>query len=290
MIYKIQPLLKQRLWGGNKLPSIYGINTNDKIGEAWILSCLKQDICLLDDGQTLAQLLMSNPEVVAKGYHSREFPLLIKLIDAQDDLSIQVHPSAKTEFWHVLNKTPSKLYMGFNKKTDKTEIGYSLLNGNVTDFLNYIDVKEKDSFLIEPGTVHAIGKGTFLIEIQQSADITYRLHDFGRVDANGKPRELHVDQALNCMNYEQYKVTQTGDKNHLISCKFFNVYRYEINDKISLNADEKSFHAITILDGTGTIKSSQKSFEFKPFDTFFIPANSGQYEIIGKATIIQTTL
>ena len=283
MIYKLKPILKHRLWGGKLLPQIYGSKTSDTIGEAWILSCIGNDNSPLENGRTLLDLFNRNPNIVAEGFKG-PFPLLIKLIDAQDDLSIQVHPSSKTEFWHILNKKPSKLYMGFNQKVDKQQVKQALTQNKITSLLNNVDVVADDSYLINPGTVHAIGKKTFLIEIQQSADTTYR------VDKNGMHRDLHISQALDCLDYNQYSLEKHGKNDHLINCPFFNVYKYKIFDKVTLNAGKNSFHAIVVLEGNGQIKTDKKSVIFKAYDTFFIPANAGEYEVSGSSTIVVVTL
>ncbi len=289
MIYKLQPILKHRLWGGNKLPQIYHQSSNDKIGEAWILSCIDNDNSPIDEETTLLDIFKKDPSIVGKNYQGN-FPLLIKLIDAQDDLSIQVHPSIKTEFWHILNTTPSKLYMGFNTDTNKQEIQTLLQQGKITSVLNHFDVKQNDSYLINPGTIHAIGKGTFLIEIQQSADVTYRLYDYNRVDQDNKHRPLHIDQALDCIDYKKLEINQTNNDTHLVNCPFFNVYKHYITDKLTLNANDQSFHAVVILEGSGKVKTNDQAMAFEPYDTFFIPAGTGTYEIDGCATIIQVTL
>lgn len=289
MIYKLKPILKHRLWGGSKLAKVYGQTINDKIGEAWILSCLDKDISLTDEGKTLSQLFQENPEIVAQDYKGK-FPLLIKLIDAHDDLSIQVHPEIKTEFWHILNPNPSYLYLGFNKKTNKDEVQSALKADKITDLLNHIQVKKDDSFMINPGTVHAIGKSTFLLEIQQSADVTYRLFDFNRKDSNGKTRELHVDQALKCLNYDRFSSNTTIASYALASCPFFNVYKFEINGPQDFNCESFSFHSLIVLNGRGTITTRSKEVTFKQYDSFFIPAGSGKYQLDGKATIVLVTL
>lgn len=289
MIYKLKPILKQRLWGGKFLPKIYSKNTKEKIGEAWILSCLGNDNCFVNKTTTLLDLFKANPNIVAKGY-SGSFPLLVKLIDAQDDLSIQVHPNIKTEFWHVLNKKPSKLYMGFKQNTTKAQVQKSLMDSRVTTLLNHVDVVNGDSYLINPGTIHAIGKKTFLIEVQQSADITYRLYDFNRVDVNGKPRQLHIKEALKCINYSQLSVAKKQTTEQLVACPYFHVYKYGLKDSLEFNATDNSFQAVVILDGKGSIKSGKQKLVFKPYDTFFIPAGSGQYKLTGKGTIIRITL
>ncbi len=289
MIFKLKPILKHRLWGGNTLPNIFGIKTDDKIGEAWILSCISSNNSEIEGSTNLLDLFKKDPNIVADGYHG-DFPLLIKLIDAQDDLSIQVHPKIKTEFWHVLNTKPSKLFMGLNQDTDKVKIEEELKHGDITKLLNNISVTNGDSYLIEPGTIHAIGKGTFLIEIQQSADVTYRLYDYRRVDTNGKERDLHIDQALGCINFKKLNIGKAAQSEHLIGCKYFNVYKHSISTDASFTAGKNSFNAITILCGNGIIEQEGKKHSFKPYDTFFITAGSGQYKITGKATIILTTL
>lgn len=289
MIYKLKPILKHRLWGGKLLPQIYESKTSDTIGEAWILSCIGNDNSQLENGQTLLDLFNKNPNIVAQGFKG-PFPLLIKLIDAQDDLSIQVHPSSKTEFWHILNEKPSKLYIGFNQNVDKQQVKQALDQGKITSLLNNVDVVAEDSYLINPRTVHAIGKKTFLIEIQQSADTTYRLFDFNRIDKNGKHRDLHISQALDCLDYNQYSLEKKNKNDHLINCPFFNVYKYKIFDNVTLNASKSSFHAIIVLEGSGQIKSDKKSVIFKAYDTFFIPANTSEYEISGNSTVIVVTL
>lgn len=289
MIYKIKPFLAYRLWGGDKLPQSFYCCINDHIGEAWSLTCVKDKDCFVSSRKTLSSLFKENPNIVAKGW-DKPFPILIKLIDAKQDLSIQVHPSFKTEFWHVLNDKPSSLYVGFKEDTTKQEIEDVLKNGDITKKLNKVEIKKGDSYLIPAGTVHAINAGTFLIEIQQSADCTYRLYDYHRKEPNGKERDLHIDKALECIDYKQYKSTKGKDKEHLVSCPYFNVYKHEIIREQTFNADDKSFHAITIVKGQGLVTTANQEVAVKPYDTIFIPASEGEYKVDGSLTIIRTTL
>ncbi|MCQ2956699.1 MAG: class I mannose-6-phosphate isomerase [Mycoplasmoidaceae bacterium] len=180
--------------------------------------------------------------------------------------------------------------MGFNQACDKTKVEASLKDGSITNLLNHIQVQEGDSYLIEPGTIHAIGKDTLLIEIQQSADITYRLYDFNRVDVNGKPRELHINEALECINYNQLSVQKNEPKEQLISCKFFNVFKQQIGGIAQLKADEKSFHSLTVLDGKMTVELADQIIHLGPYETCFVAANSGDYKLGGNATFIRVTL
>jgi len=289
MIYKLQPILKHRIWGGKFLPKIFNIESNDTIGEAWILSCINDDNCQLNDNQTLKDLFLKNKDIVKKGW-TGDFPILIKLIDAREDLSIQVHPSIKTEFWHILNNNPSKLFMGLNQDVSKQQIEESLKESSITSLLNNIDVKNGDSYLIKPGTIHAIGKGTVLIEIQQSADVTYRLYDYNRIDSNGKHRPLHIKESLECLDLKKLEISKHQKTGHLIFCPYFNVYRYGINTSKEFKTDDTSFNSLTVIDGNATIKTDQQTIKLKQFETAFIPASEGKYLVEGKATIILTTL
>lgn len=296
MIYKLDPILTYNLWGGEKLSKLYH-QKEGRYGEAWILSCLKDKNSPLGRGyfyrkkhRTLKDLFDENPNIVRQGYKG-EFPLLIKLIDAKQDLSIQVHPEAKTEFWHILNKRPSSLYMGFRKKMDKKLVSNILKKGDITESLNHIEVSEGDSYLIKPGTIHAIGAGTFLIEIQRSADITYRLYDFHRKDVNGKERELHISKALETINYSKYQIKNGKKIGQLVKCPFFKVSKEDFDyEKETFNCDKKSFHSVVILSGEGKIIQGLHKMAVKAGDSIFIPAGTGKYKILGTLSFVIVTL
>jgi len=289
MIYKLQPILKHRIWGGKSFSKIFNIDNKDTIGEAWILSCINDDNSPLGNHQTLKDVFLKNKNIVRKGW-TKDFPILIKLIDAQQDLSIQVHPSIKTEFWHILNNQPSKLYMGLKQDVTKQNIQSALEQSTITNLLNHVDVKNGDSYLIKPGTIHAIGKKTFLIEIQQSADVTYRLYDYNRVDSDGKHRPLHIKESLDCINLKKLNILKNKSSGHIVSCPYFNVYRHDINGSKEFVADDKSFNAITVVEGDLTIKTPSQTIKVKQYETVFVPASEGKYLVEGKSTIILTTL
>lgn len=290
MIYKLEPIFTYNLWGGYKLSSFYHIK-KQQIGEAWIMSCLNGKNSKINKNKTLLDVFNENKNIVKKGY-TGEFPLLIKLIDAEDNLSIQVHPKVKTEFWHILNETPSKLYMGFNNNFIKSEIREILNNSEITKTLNHIQVNEGDSYLIKPGTIHAIGKGTFLIEIQRSADVTYRLYDFDRVDKDGNKRELHINQGLSAIKYNKLEIVNGPKEGQLVSCPFFKVYRYKINNLLNLFASDKSFHSIVVINGYGILTNGKEKIKINRFDSLFVPASSGKYQLINSNNleVILTTL
>lgn len=288
MIYRLYPALSTKLWGGDKLAQIFNAKEN-KIGEAWIMSCLGNNSSTTHTNESLLDVFLKNKDIVKKGYQG-DFPLLIKLIDANDDLSIQVHPEVKTEFWHILSSHPSRLYMGFNQDTFKENVASSLANSKITSLLNYIKVRAGDSYLITPGTIHAIGKGTFLIEIQRSADVTYRLYDFDRVDKDGKKRELHINEALKVIDYHRLNPKHSKSDELLVSCPYFKVYRYHIDDKKNFIATSDSFNAITIINGSAHIKCKDQDIVLPTYATAFIPANEGEYVVEGSCDVILTTL
>ncbi len=221
---KFRPVFKERLWGGTKLKTVLHKDTDgDHIGESWEISCVPGDESVLENGsyagRTLPQLIETYPEEllgqsVLKRF-GREFPLLIKFIDAEQDLSIQLHPGdelarkrhnsfGKTEMWYIMDADPgSELIVGFEKDVTRPQYEQALEAGTLTDLLHYREVKRGDALFINSGKIHAIGAGILLAEIQQSSDVTYRVYDFNRRGADGKLRELHTELALDAMDYKR---------------------------------------------------------------------------------------
>ena len=234
------------------------------------------------------------------------FPVLIKIIDAYDNLSIQVHPDdeyarrvenefGKTEIWYVLDATDdAKLIYGFKNKITKDEFRKSIEDNTLLDKLNVVNVKKGDLFFIEAGTVHAIGKGALIAEIQQNSNCTYRVYDYGRVGKDGKPRELHIDKAVDVSNTipPKYDIKPMGDEIEsngnisqlLTKCDLFTVDRYQITSGITLTADEDSFNHILVTDGNGEIDGKPA----KKGDSYFVPAGYGDYTVKGNIEIIVT--
>jgi mannose-6-phosphate isomerase len=221
---KFYPILKERLWGGTKLGDILGKPLQNTItGESWELSGVEGDVSVVSNGElagtSLKDLISEDPDgILGRSVGDRfgkEFPILIKFIDAKQDLSIQLHPDdelarirhnsfGKTEMWYIMDSDEdAQLIVGFKRTVTKEEYLESLKNDRLTDLLNYESVREGDAFLINPGKVHAIGAGTLLAEIQQTSDITYRVFDFNRRDKNGNLRELHTDLALDAIDFEK---------------------------------------------------------------------------------------
>lgn len=293
-VIKLTPSVKSYLWGGNYFkPYVKG--DFDILSELWVLSTRGNDSALLPDGTPLVRAL-SNQDIgpVSEKFHY--FPLLIKLIDAKQNLSVQVHPSdeyalenehsyGKSEMWHIISADEGAgLYVGFNKDYTKEEIEKRLKDGTILETLNFFKVKPGDTYIIDPGTIHAIGAGVRLIEIQQNSDLTYRLYDYMRKDKDGNLRPLHIDKALKVINYHKYNLCQpTGSL--LANNQYFRVEKLIVNDELTLKADKDSFVSFTFLNGNGIVDS----IPYQEYDTFFLPYGKSCL-IKGKGTIIVSSV
>lgn len=315
-ILKLSPVFKDYLWGGQRLRTDFGLNCDyDKIAEGWMLSCHKDGRNTVDggkyDGETLEDVIerLGKEKIVGtKALAFPYFPVLIKLIDAKDNLSIQVHPDneyaqrvegefGKTEIWYVIDAAEgAELIYGFKKKISRDEFKRAIEENTLTDVLNRVKVKKGDLFFIEAGTVHAIGKGVLIAEIQQNSNSTYRVYDYGRLGADGKPRELHIDKAVDVSVTEPPKydtkplgekiTAHNADSTLLTKCDLFTVNHYDVKTEITLDATKESFNHILVIDGSGEIDG----MPLKKGDSFFVPAGYGNYKISGKCEIIVTNI
>lgn len=313
-ILKLNPVFKDYIWGGTRLRDDFGLKTDiNPVAEGWMLACHKDGMNTIDggeyDGKTLESVIKEGGKSKIAGTNSEKFPyfpVLIKLIDAKDNLSVQVHPDneyaarvehefGKTEMWYVLDAAPgATLIYGFKNKIGKEEFKQAIESNALLDVLNVVEVKKGDMFFIEAGTVHAIGKGALIAEIQQNSNSTYRVYDYGRLGKDGKPRELHIQKAIDVSKTEPAKYgtkpfgkkeeISGGTRQMLTECPLFSVYNYELCGKVELNANEESFNHILVVDGSGKIGGR----EFKKGDSFFVPANYGNYEIDGNGEFILT--
>lgn len=293
-VIKLKPIKKSALWGGTFFQQ-FGKGNEEIISELWELSVRGIDSSTVDSGKDKGKRLdevITKKDVGPVSDLMPFFPLLIKLIDAKDNLSVQVHPSdeyaltklnsyGKTEMWHIISADEGcGLYVGFNKDYSRNEIEQKLKDGSILETLNFYKVKPGDTFVINAGTIHAIGRGVRLIEIQQNSDITYRLYDYNRVDKNGNPRELHIEKALEVIDYKKYqKEENSGDL--LAKNKYFTVERVSFDGELKLEANGRSFVSFTFLDGEGKVDD----IDYKKFDTFFLPYKKTCL-IKGKGTII----
>lgn len=296
-LVKLKPATKDYLWAGTKLKKYGKDAPYDNIAECWELSFHKDGPCLIDSGEDKGQKLSDIATEKDLGSDVSSFPffpVLIKLIDSGDNLSVQVHPDdeyalknensfGKTEMWYVLEaEEGSGLYVGLKNDSSREEIEEALKKGTILEKLNFFPVKPGETYFIESGTIHAIGKGVTVIEIQQNSNLTYRLYDYNRVGKDGKPRELHIRKALNVINYRRYEpVRFEGDI--IGTSKYFTSRKRTIRYGEILSAPKTTFYSLTFLDGEGTIGN----LAYHKFDTFFLPS-SKTAEIKGTGTYILT--
>ena len=280
-LVKLKPAVKDYIWGGNYFQKFNKGVGLSRVSECWELSVRDVDSSIIasgkDEGKKLNDVI-SKEDIGPVMDRFPYFPLLIKLIDAKENLSVQVHPSddyalkyensfGKSEMWHIISADEgSGLYVGLNKDYQKEDIEKALKEGTILECLNFFKVKPGDTFVINPGTIHAIGKGVRLIEIQQNSNLTYRLYDYNRVDSNGNPRELHIKKALEVIDYKQYKPVQKNNE-YLADNKYFSVKEVSFAENLKITANENSFVSFTFLDGEGMVND----IPFKQYDTFFLP-------------------
>lgn len=314
MLYplKLKPAWKDYLWGGKRLKEEYQYETEmDPIAEAWVLSCHKDGLATVENGifagKSLAEVLKKDILQGIGTKYGTDFPVLVKLIDANKDLSIQVHPDdefayrvegepGKTEMWYIIDCKPGAcLYYGFSRKISRAEFKERIQNNTLIEILNKVEVKKGDTFFIRSGTIHAICGGIMLSEIQQNSNITYRVYDYGRVGVDGKSRPLHIEQALKVTDTSfvpgnsQKREFETVDGNrvrHLADCKYFKVDWIETDEEMKLLVKEESFQSVLFLEGRGKILWGKDEIEYKKGDCFYLPAGMGECRIQGKCELL----
>jgi mannose-6-phosphate isomerase len=310
---QFEPILKERIWGGEKLKTILNKPITSKItGESWELSTVEGDVSVVANGalagKSLNDLIHSNPTaVLGTEVYKRfgnQFPLLFKYLDAREDLSIQVHPNdelakkrhnsfGKTEMWYVLHADQdAKLIVGFKEDSNAAEYVENLENKTLLSILDYVAVKEGDVFFLETGTVHAIGAGLVIAEIQQTSDITYRLYDFDRVDAAGNHRELHVDLALDAINYDKIDTYKKYNKdlnqsNTVVDCPYFTTNFIPLDGTIAVNKSGESFTVYMCVDGGFELEYEGSKFSYIKGDTVLIPAEIKTFALSGKGSLLE---
>ena len=294
MIYKLKPICIERSWGGNHLSEIYNM-PNKKIAVSKILSAFGNYANEIEGSdKTIQQLFEENKEIVAKGYKKDTFPLQVKLVDDESkQFSIQNHPEGKTEFWHILEaKKDAYAYVGLKEDLTREELKQYLEDGTIVDHLNKVRVRPGDCFLIKPGTIHAIGKGVLLVEIEESKDETYRLFAFQKTEDDGSVKELHLKEGLEAARLNQYIIDRSyrNIEGELIRCRFVEVRRHIIYGSEFFYADERSFHYIVVLNGEGVLRSKRKEYPLKELDSIFITACHGSYSIEGDVEFLVITL
>lgn len=309
--FELIPPIKDYIWGGTRLREEFGKKSSlDRLAESWELSCHKDGMSVISggefDGLTLEDFLRKHPEAFSTDCSSyEEFPILIKLIDARDNLSVQVHPdneyarkyegdNGKTEMWYIAEcDEDAELIYGFRESITKEEFRRAIEENTLLDKLNRVKVNKGDVFFITPGTLHAIGKGILIAEIQQSSNVTYRVYDYGRIGADGKPRELHIGKALEvtrtepAMIYRQPAplIVSGAECYPLCECEYFVTTKYDISDELEINVQDTFMH-ILVLDGEGDISG----ISVKKGLSVFVPAGTGIVNIKGECSLIITTI
>lgn len=310
-LLKLKPATKDYLWGGHRLAEEYGVeDIGPVLAEAWEVSCHPDGPSIIENGEyagkSLQEFIDAEGTQVMGTNCERflEFPILTKFIDAKDNLSIQVHPDnayalknegqyGKTEMWYILDAEPGAfLYYGFKKEISKEEFAQRIQDNTLLEVLNAVPVHKGDTFFIKSGTLHAIGKGILIAEIQQNSNVTYRIYDYARVGKDGKQRELHVDKSLDVTN--RAPAAENDYYPHLGDCDYFTVDKLNLDGKVQKSVqgmvDETSFLSVLILDGNGTIQSGDESLDYKKGDSFFLSANSGDWKIEGVCDALLTTI
>ena len=318
---KFKPIVKDKIWGGNRLQNIFGKNPDmlPNIGESWELSAVPGNLSIVANGyltgKTFPEIIETYKDqlVGKKVYeqHGKDFPLLFKLIDANDDLSIQVHPNdamagkrhnslGKTEMWYVMDAEPEAyLIIGFKKNTTKAEYLDALSRGEVEELLQKITVAPGDVFFIPAGLVHAIGKGVVIAEIQQSSDITYRIFDFNRKDDKGNTRELHTEEALDVINFKASKnpkteyVIHANDDINIVKCEYFTTNLVEIDRPMKFYTTKMDTCTVYMcLEGKFTISGGTSIVEIAKGETVLVPASMNEYELSpeGKARMMKVII
>lgn len=296
MILKLTPALKNYVWGGTKLKADWNKTSAEaKLAESWELSLNSSGMCRVNGGKHDGQPLNEVLTAADFGANCKQFPFfpaLVKLIDAATPLSLQVHPSddyalehehklGKTEMWHIVDATDDAyIYLGFRQDVTKQQFLGALSRKTLCDLLNRVIVRAGETYFVPSGTIHAIGAGVTLIEIQQNSDLTYRVYDYDRLGLDGKPRELHMDKALAVLNFGKYDVPSPIRNQLLGSCKYFSAYRLQ-GERTVNNPD--SFTSLTVLDGAITVGG----VPLKKGETVFVSAGDkaqiaghGQYVLV----------
>lgn len=314
---KFEPVLKQTLWGGDEIIPFKHMHTRlENVGESWEISGVHGSETLVANGpykgyQLNALVDLLKEKLVGKENYERfgaEFPLLIKFIDARQDLSIQVHPNdeiahrqgkerGKTEMWYIMDSAPeAKLYCGLKQQITPDEYKQMVENDTICDALAQYEVKEGDVFFLPAGRIHAIGSGCFLAEIQQTSDVTYRIYDYKRKDKNGNYRELHTQQAAESINYQvekNYRTEYVAQQNRgvsLVRCPHFNTAVYDLDEPMTIDYSELDSFVILIgMKGEGTIKDNEgNETSLKAGETILIPATTETIKMKGTIKFLET--
>ena len=308
---KLSYITKSPLWGGRRLLDGWGMQADaDTVGEAWMLSVRKKEMSVIQNGdfagKTMQEYLdVCGPAVIGTAYEGGDFPLLVKLIDACDKLSVQVHPNddyaasvendrGKTEMWYIVEADEgAEIIYGLKDGMTAEEFRTAVREGKLADTMHHCPVHAGETYFIPSGMLHAIGAGILIAEIQQNCDLTYRVYDYERRGADGSLRELHVDKALdvtvpftedevNAIRYE----AGAADANTLVHCRYFKTDKLTVNRAIDIPVDERSFAFLLCLDGEGTVTAGGMTCPVARADGYYLPAGVGKVTLDGNMTVL----
>jgi len=310
------PILKDRIWGGTKLKSYLNKSiVSETTGESWEISTVPGDISVVTsgvfEGKNINEIIDLHPtEILGKSVIARfgkQFPLLFKFIDAKEDLSIQLHPNdelakqrhnsfGKTEMWYVMQADETaRLVVGFKNDSNPKEYLEKLADKKLISLLEEYPVKKGDVFFLETGTIHAIGAGVVLAEIQQTSDVTYRIYDWDRVDVNGKGRELHTELALEAINYYKThsKIDYFEEPNHssvVVDCPYFKTNIIALQDRFIWKKSKDAFTVFMCTNGQFELILNGEIMRYQMGDTILIPAIIDHLTLKGKATVLEISI
>ncbi|MGH1755637.1 mannose-6-phosphate isomerase, class I [Enterococcus hirae] len=304
----LKPVFQEKIWGGSRLRSVFGFDIpNDKIGEDWAISAHPHGVSVVEkgeyQGQKLDELWQNHKELFGNPTEP-VFPLLIKILDAEDELSVQVHPDdaygmkhegelGKTECWYIIDAEPgAEIIYGHHAKT-REELAEMIQEGRWDDLLKKVPVKKGDFFYVPSGTIHAIGKGIMILETQQSSDTTYRVYDYDRKDANGNTRELHIQQSIDVTTVPaitpqiQMKEVRKGNSSIVtyLETEFFNVYEWDIKGITSFKK-QAPYTLATVIDGAGELVVNEKIYPLTKGASFILPNDVTEWTVQGELSII----
>ena len=310
----LKPYFKDYLWGGNRLSREFGkTEAPTPTAESWELVSREKEKSTIANGLLSGKTLEDLRGLDAVRYWGTQcqvdrFPLLVKLIDAERDLSIQVHPSedtammdvgeqGKAEMWYIVDCLPHAfIYYGFSRRIDEDELIARVEDGSICEVLNKVPVERGDVFYILPGIIHAIGSGIVIAEIQQNSDTTFRIYDYLRRDASGEMRQLHLQRAKTVIDYTpviptECKVNSSAKFDgysmaEMFSCQFFRAYRFDIRKSVSLSSDPRSFQHLLFVEGHGVLRHAGTEYPYRKGDSFFIPAALGEFSIEGNSRML----
>lgn len=314
---KLKYHAKSALWGGDTLKRQWGKACDfDKLAETWELTVRPEASNIIENGSlagaSLGEYVTSHPLSVTDGDMGKFFPLLIKFIDARDDLSVQVHPDdayahdvendqGKTEMWYIVDADEgAEIIYGLCDGASSEDFKAAFEEGRIFDAMRSVKVKAGESYFIPSGMIHAIGRGCLIAEIQQNSDLTYRVYDYNRVGADGKTRELHTKKALDVIRpfsdkeidgirYSRKPTHNAGEC--LAACPYFEVSRLTLTDTPkTLNVTARSFHHLLCVEGEGEIVFGGECYPITRGDSYFLPAGMGEYSLLGNATVLLSTI